>query len=242
MKKYLFLLLFSIVACQKESKLIWKDVSYKNSSSIVLEAGIQTEAHFIVPTFEPSGELGDLMNEYFLNESAEILGFEISKDATFDTLGNHFVSSYEKIHKALPTDVTPWEAKFQGRVLDLNKIYHTVLEYYVFSGGTSVEEGIRSAFFDKSSQKRIEVSELFLNYKGFEQMVEKKFVEQFGNYTSEEFFFEKNQFKVSKNIYIKNDAFVVSYASGEIAPMYKGTFDVKIPKQQIQSLINPIYF
>ena len=111
-----------------------------------------------------------------------------------------------------------------------------------FTGGTSIDEGIAAAFIDKKTQKNVPIKKLFLNYIQFEKMVEQQFIAQFGDYRSKEFYFENGKFKISQNHYIKDNSWVVSYATGEIAPMYKGVFEVKIPMEDLQSVLNPMYF
>ena len=243
MKKGLLFLLSLIVGCQSYPELTFKDVSYKQKSSIVLEGGQSTDVHFIIPNCEQNEEVCDEINQFFVRSTAQILGFEKGKqNKTYDDLAKQFIQSYDKLHKVLPTDVVPWEAKIQGHVEDTDSLVNAYLSYYVFSGGTSIEEGVKSGFFDKSTQKQVAVKDLFLNYVQFEKIVEQQFVTQFGDYRSKEFYFEKGLFRMGQNHYIKDNYWIVNYATGEIAPMYKGVFEVKIPMEELQSVLNPIYF
>lgn len=243
MKKGLLFLLFLIVGCQSYPELTFKDVSYEQKSSIVLEGGQSTDVHFIIPNCEQNEEVCDEINQFFVRSTAQILGFEKGKqNKTYDDLAKQFIQSYDKLHKVLPTDVVPWEAKIQGHVEDTDSLVNAYLSYYVFSGGTSIEEGVKSGFFDKSTQKQVAVKDLFLNYVQFEKIVEQQFVTQFGDYRSKEFYFEKELFRMGQNHYIKDNYWIVNYATGEIAPMYKGVFEVKIPMEELQSVLNPIYF
>lgn len=243
MKIGILFLLTLFVGCQSYPELTFKDVSYKQKSSIVLEGGQSTDVHFIIPQCEQKEDVCNEINRFFVKSTAQILGFEKGKqNKTYDDLAKQFIESYDKLHKVLPTDVVPWEAKIQGHVEDTDSLVNAYLSYYVFSGGTSIEEGVKSGFFDKSTQKQVAVKDLFLNYIQFEKIVEQQFVTQFGDYRSKEFYFEKGLFRMGQNHYIKDNFWIVNYATGEIAPMYKGVFEVKIPMEDLQSVLNPIYF
>lgn len=243
MKIGILLLLTLFVGCQSYPELTFKDVSYKQKSSIVLEGGQSTDVHFIIPQCEQKEDVCNEINRFFVKSTAQILGFEKGKqNKTYDDLAKQFIESYDKLHKVLPTDVVPWEAKIQGHVEDTDSLVNAYLSYYVFSGGTSIEEGVKSGFFDKSTQKQVAVKDLFLNYVQFEKIVEQQFVTQFGDYRSKEFYFEKGLFRMGQNHYIKDNFWIVNYATGEIAPMYKGVFEVKIPMEDLLSVLNPIYF
>lgn len=242
MKKVFFICLL-LVACQSKVDLNWENTSVKKQSSIVLEGGQSTDVHFIIPNCEQNEEVCYEINQFFVRSTAQILGFEKGKqNKTYDDLAKQFIESYDKLHKVLPTDVVPWEAKIQGHVEDTDSLVNAYLSYYVFSGGTSIEEGVKSGFFDKSTQKQVAVKDLFLNYVQFEKIVEQQFVTQFGDYHSKEFYFEKGLFRMGQNHYIKDNFWIVNYATGEIAPMYKGVFEVKIPMEDLLSVLNPIYF
>lgn len=243
MKIGILFLLALFVGCQSYPELTFKDVSYKQKSSIVLEGGQSTDVHFIIPQCEQKEDVCNEINRFFVKSTAQILGFEKGKqNKTYDDLAKQFIESYDKLHKVLPTDVVPWEAKIQGHVEDTDSLVNAYLSYYVFSGGTSIEEGVKSGFFDKSTQKQVAVKDLFLNYVQFEKIVEQQFVTQFGDYRSKEFYFEKGLFRMGQNHYIKDNFWIVNYATGEIAPMYKGVFEVKIPMEDLLSVLNPIYF
>lgn len=241
MKKVFFICLL-LVACQSKVDLNWENTSVKKQSSIVLEGGSSTEAHFVFPTCDHQQALCESLSIFFVKKSSELLGFNYKKDITYEKLAEKFIHSYEQIHKQLPNPIIPWEAKLQGNIHALDKVYNPTIEYYIFTGGTSIDEGIAAAFIDKKTQKNIPIKKLFLNYIQFEKMVEQQFIAQFGDYRSKEFYFENGKFKISQNHYIKDNSWVVSYATGEIAPMYKGVFEVKIPMEDLQSVLNPMYF
>lgn len=239
---YLFILL-SLVSCKDSATMSVEEVSYKKKSTIVLENGLTTEAHFLIPNCQGNTLLTNRINNFFLYKTAEIIGFDANKEkVSYQYLMDAFVFDYEKMKKMLPLDNTPWEAKLSGNINEFNQIYNPYISYYVFSGGTSLEEGIKSTFFSKKTETEIQIKDLFLNFKSFEKFAEKSFIEQFGSYKTNEFYFENEEFKLAENHYIKDNNWVISYATGEIAPMYKGVFEVKIPLDSLKPMLNPIYF
>src|SRR5690606_21812093 len=155
MKKGLFFLLLLIMGCQSYPELTWKEISYKKKSTLVSEGGYTTDVHFLIPQCQQDEWVCKKINDFFIESTADILGFDNPKNNAYERLAEQFIHSYDEIHKVLPTHVVPWEAKIEGHVEDLDTLVNAYVSYYVFSGGTSVEEGVRSGFFSKQSQQQI---------------------------------------------------------------------------------------
>ncbi|MEG1376495.1 MAG: DUF4163 domain-containing protein [Myroides sp.] len=250
MIKYLLFICLSVgfVSCKKEIPLQITTKTYDLKSDLDCTAGNCTYVHLEIPVAsgnplitQPINDtlFGFVYNELYLASN--------SKTNSYDSLAHHFVRRYEEFNRTFPSEnALAWEANFECTHKNIsNKVYQVVFDYYMFTGGAHGLQATTVFLFDLSTGDTIPTKDLFINFEGFKHFAETEFKKQLnisGSLNDAGFTFEKNQFKLPENFYETTNEWILHYNPYEIAPYVQGSTIIKLPKQQVERFLNPLYF
>lgn len=239
--------LMVFVSCKKQTSLQITTKSYDLKSEKNCTVGNCTYVHFEIPVVLGTEEQSKPLNDLIFNFVASAVKFENDKKTkSYDTLALNFVNHYNEVYKTYPENAVAWEANFKSSHKNLSqKVYQIVFDYYTFTGGAHGLQAKKVFIFDTETGKIIPKKELFINFEGFKNYAETEFRKQLnisGNLNSAGFTFEKNQFQLPVNFYETNHEWILHYNPYEIAPYVQGASIIKLPKQQVEGFLNPLYF
>lgn len=249
MIKYLLLicLSLSLINCKKENPLQINTITYDLKSEHNCTNENCTYVHIEAPQIIGNEVVSKLINEQYFTFVQEILSFENdAKTNSYDTLALNFIKNYNEAYRTYPENALPWEANFnlEHKPLSL-KVYQFVCDYFIFTGGAHGSHAVKSFIIDLNSGKTIPKKELFINFEGFKKYAEAEFRKQMnipGDLNEAGFTFADNKFKLSENFYETKTDWILHYNAYEIAPYVQGSTIIKLPKQEVATYLNPLYF
>ncbi len=249
MTKYLLFICLSIgfVGCKKEIPLQITTKTYDLKSELDCTAGNCTYVHFEIPFVSGNQAVSKSMNDHFFKFVESVVAVQNEKKtSSYDTLALNFIHNYNEVYRTYPDNALAWEANFKVNHKDLSpKVYQVVWDYYVFTGGAHGLQAAKVFLFDLSTGDTIPKKDLFINYEGFKRYAETEFKKQlniYDNLNDAGFTFENNRFKLPQNFYQTTHEWILNYNPYEIAPYVQGSTIIKLPKQQVERFLNPLYF
>ena len=249
MKKILVFICLSVcfISCKKEIPLEFTTKTYDFKSESDCTVGNCTYVHFEIPTASGNNAIATPINKSFFDFVESVMSFEDEKKtASYDTLALNFIDRFNEMNRTYPDNSIAWEADFKANHKSIsNKVYQVFWDYYTFTGGAHGLQSTKVFLFDSTTWKIIPTKELFINYEGFKDYAETEFKKQLnitGDLNSVGFTFEKNTFKLPQNFYETTNEWILHYNPYEIAPYVQGATIIKLPKQQVERFLNPLYF
>ncbi len=249
MIKYLLFICLSIgfVSCKKEIPLQITTKTYDLKSELDCSVGNCTYVHFEIPSVSGNQAVSKAMNDRFFKFVESIVAFQNDKKtSSYDTLAINFVHNYNEVYRTYPDNAVAWEANFKVNHKAVSpKVYQVVWDYYIFTGGAHGLQAAKVFLFDLSIGDTIPKKDLFINYEGFKRYAETEFKKQLnisGNLNDAGFTFENSKFKLPGNFYQTTNEWILHYNPYEIAPYVQGSTVIKLPKQQVDRFLNPLYF
>lgn len=249
MKKIVLLICLSIafVSCKKENPIAFSTKSYDYKSTINCEKENCTYVHIEIPFANGNENIVKPINDSVFSFVNNLLYFENDKKTnSYDTLAQRFIRQYDETSRVFPNETVAWEANIKTAHKNLSEhTYQMVWDYYIFTGGAHALQATKVFFFDLSTGKTIPTKDLFLNFHGFKTYAETEFKKQLNVkaiYSEAGFTFKDNAFDLPQNMYETKNEWILYYNPYEIAPYVLGASVVKLPKEKVQTFLNPIYF
>lgn len=249
MRKYLLFVCLSLclVGCKKENLLEFSTKTFELKSNVDCEIDNCTYIHLEIPIATGNEMVTKQINDSIFSFVEKTTQFNSDKKTTsYDTLALNFIVNYNEVNRTYPGNTLAWEANFKlnHKALSPN-VYQVCFNYYIFTGGAHGLQAVKVFLFDTATGNTIPKKDLFVNFEGFKKYAETQFKAQMnvsGNFNDAGFTFENNKFKLPKNFYETANEWVLHYNPYEIAPYVQGSTIIKLPKQQVDRFLNPIYF
>lgn len=237
----------SFLSCKKEIPLQITTKTYDLKSEIDCSVGNCTYVHFEIPTAVGNKLISKPINDSIFDFVEKILFFSTDKKTkSYDTLALNFIHNYNEANRTYPDHAVAWEANFKANHKALSaKVYQVFWDYYIFTGGAHGLQATKVFLFDIDTGNPIATKDLFINFDGFKKHSETEFRKQLninGNFSDAGFNFKNNQFQLPENFYQTTNEWILHYNPYEIAPYVQGSTIIKLPKQQVERFLNPIYF
>lgn len=237
----------SFTSCKKEIPLQFVTKNYDAKSKLDCRSGNCTYVHLEVPFATGNELISKTINDTLFKFINSKICFENDiKTTSYDTLALHFIAAYDEVNRTYPEEAIAWEANFRTTHEALSTTtYQVVWNYYIFTGGAHGLQASKVYFFDLTTGNTIPKKDLFLNYEGFKNYAESEFKKQLkiqDSYASAGFTFEKNIFHLPQNFYQTTNEWILYYNPYEIAPYVQGASVVRLPKEKVQTYLNPLHF
>lgn len=238
------------LSCQKKSAFEVAYSSFSEKSTMPCEAKSCTEVQVKVPLFKGKNPALDSINNQVRSLVADIIAFDQigTPFDSYEAILKSFVHSYDDIKRKFPNEPIPWEAKIDSEYYIYNdRIVSVVLDFYTFTGGAHGNPGIISVFYDLRTGAEIPQQELFVNYNGYKELVQKAFyteknLPENASLNEHGFMFEDNEFYLPQNIIISPKNVRAHYNHYEIASYADGPTDVVFTFDEVRPFLNDLYF
>jgi len=249
MKQILLFICLSVLfaSCRKQVPLQFSTKDYEARTKLNCKPGNCTYIHLEIPEASgPEAASQNINKVLFQFVSSKICLDNEKKTSSYDTLAQHFIASYDEVNRIYPEEAIAWEANFKVSHKALSATtYQVVWDYYIFTGGAHGLQASKVFFFNLDTGETISTKDLFLNYEGFKNYAESEFKKQLGiegSYAAAGFTFEDGKFQLPENFYQTTNEWVLYYNPYEIAPYVQGASIVKLPKEKVQTYLNPLHF
>lgn len=236
-----FLLIF-ITACSNKPKFVEQIIekSIENCEedclSINLNYLICKKPNKFANNFNKEIE-SQVVNFLLSNQIDSLKNVEITIEESLEA----FMKDYNNLHQYFP-DISAYELILNDSIsFENEKMISLVSSRYSYTGGA---HGISSKVFlnfDLSNGELIENEDLFTDLPQVLKIAENHFKKQ-QNISAESlnekgFWFEDDTFHLPENLGVVGENLVLYYNPYEIAPYIEGTFELKIPIEQVKKYL-----
>lgn len=236
-----FLLIF-ITACSNKPKFVEQIIekSIENCEedclSINLNYLICKKPNKFASNFNKEIE-SQVVNFLLSNQIDSLKNVEITIEESLEA----FMKDYNNLHQYFP-DISAYELILNDSIsFENEKMISLVSSRYSYTGGA---HGISSKVFlnfDLSNGEVIENEDLFTDLPQVLKIAENHFKKQ-QNISAESlnekgFWFEDDTFHLPENLGVVGENLVLYYNPYEIAPYIEGTFELKIPIEQVKKYL-----
>lgn len=244
MRKILFaFFLILVVACSDKPKFTEKIIEKssgnceENCLSINLNYLICKRPNKFAENFNKEIE-SQVVNFLLSNQTDSVSSVEVTVEQGLET----FMKDYENLHQYFP-EISAYELILNDSISFQNeKLISIVSSRYSYTGGAHGNSSTVLLNFDVSNGELIHNDDLFTDLVNVMQVAENQFKKE-QNITSTEslnekgFWFEDDKFHLPQNIGFSDKYLILYYNPYEIAPYAEGTFEVKIPIDEVKPFL-----
>ena len=190
----------------------------------------------VYPVFKETSPFWHQVNEAIIDKMKASI-FDESTHATFDDLWNTFPDFFQA-----------WALDRNAAIVFQNsKVLSIQFSTYQNTGGAHPNSFTYYLNYDLKKKKELTLADLFLpdSLQAFTRLAETEFRNQYEipegeSLNSHGYFFENDQFQLSRTFTIKETGILLYYNRYEIAPYVAGPIELFLPFDQLKSIINPI--
>lgn len=187
----------------------------------------------------------DRINQSILTNLLQTLSdSESNQSASLQAIAEEFFQDYREF--AVGGFAMPWELACHSKILYANdKLFSVAMDSYRFMGGAH-PNSYRAIFnFDLQNGTLLQIEDIVLDLKAFRQAAEQAFrivqgIEETVSFQQAGFFMR--EFQASTQFALTEKGLLLYYNTYEIAPYAAGPTEVLIPYEELQGILNPIYY
>lgn len=154
-----------------------------------------------------------------------------------------FESAYTDIKNIFKEEITPWEAKIDGKIIFEDEMLLTIqMDSYIFTGGAHGHQAKRFLNFDKKRGSELENWQLFQNRSDFQEFAEQQFRKQEAipaeaSINDTGLMFERDHFYLPENIGFTNKGIKLLYNPYEVASYAEGPIELTLPYKEVKPFL-----
>ena len=156
---------------------------------------------------------------------------------------NSFETAYTDIKNIFKEEITPWEAKIDGKIIFEDEMLLTIqMDSYIFTGGAHGHQAKRFLNFDKKRGTELENWQLFQNRSDFQEFAEQQFRKQEAipaeaSINDTGLMFERDHFYLPENIGFTNKGIKLLYNPYEVASYAEGPIELTLPYKEVKPFL-----